>query len=156
MAFQAKDPGVRGRQLKVQELAIPFSITANATPASKTVVSDEPSIMFLNVEGITGISTATGALASGETAPSLATATDSTGVINLCVKVTETMSKVVSAVVFSRSVAAGLSKPCNILAFATGTNAGQSVFLDCTTGVNLSSTSLSGVLIVKYIVDENA
>jgi hypothetical protein len=156
MAFQSKDIGVLGRQLKVQELAIPFAITAHATAASKVVVSDEPAIMFLNVEGITGISTATGALASGESAPSLATATDSTGVINLLVKVGEPMAKVVSAVVFSRAVAAGLSKPCNILAFATGTNAAQSIYLNCTTGVNLSTTSLDGVLIVKYIVDESA
>lgn len=156
MAYEPKDPGVRGRALKVQELAIPFAITYHATAASKVVVSDEPSILFLNVEGITGISTATGALASGEVAPSFATATDSTGVINLLVKVGEPMIKVMSAVVFSRAVAAGLSKPCNILAFATVTNAGQSIFLNCTTGVNLGTTSLDGVLIVKYIVDESA
>lgn len=156
MAFQSKDAGVLSRQNKVQELAIPFVIVHHATAASKTVTVDEPSILFINVEGITNIATSTGALVSGEVAPTLASATDSTGVINLDVKIQEPMSKVLSAIVFSRAVAAGLSKPCNILAFATGTNAGQSIFLNCTTGVNLATTDLDAVLIVKYIVDESA
>lgn len=156
MSFEPKDPGVRARALKVQELVIPFNIVHNATPASKTVTIDEPSILFINVEGITGISTSTGAKASGETAPSLASATDSTGVINLLVKVGEPMVKVCSAVVFSRAIAAGITKPCNILAFATGTNAAQSIYLNCTTGVDLSAADLDAVLVVKYIVDESA
>lgn len=156
MAFQAKDSTVLGRQNKVQRLVVPFKITHHATAASKTVAIDEPSIVFINVEGITGISTATGALVTGEVAPSLATATDSTGVINLLVKIGEPMIKVCTAYTMSRAVAAGLTKPCNILAFATGTNAGQSIYLNCTTGVDLGATDYDAVLVVEYIVDESA
>lgn len=151
--YQAKDAGVRGRQLKVQRLSIPFKITGNATAANVVVAVDDPSILFVNTQGVTGISVANGAQVTGEVAPSFTSANDASGISNLLVRINEPLSKVVSAVVYSRALASGIAKPCNILAFATGTNAAQSIYLDCTHGVNLSSSNLDGVLIVEYIID---
>lgn len=152
MAFEPKNPGVRGRALKVQELVIPFKITHNATAASVAIVVDEPSILFLKTEGVDRI---TAAEDSGEVPPSLGSASDASGLTNMLVVIGEPIAKVCSAVVHSRAVASGLTKPCNILAFATGTNAAQKIYLDCTHGVNLSTTDLDGCLVVKYIVDES-
>lgn len=151
--FDAKDDLVRGRAQKVQRLVIPLAITANATAASKTVATDEPGILFINVEGIVGISTATGALATGEVAPTLATATDSTGVINVCVLIQEPLLKVMHLELVSRnlSAAGGHLKAGQILAFSTGTGGGNSIFANITTGVNLASVSLDDCLVVEYI-----
>ncbi len=154
--FDAKQDLVRGRAQKVQKLSIPLTITANATPASKVVHTDEPSILFVNVEGIVGISTGTGALATGEVPPSLQSATDSTGVINVCVLIGETMVKVMHLELISRDVSAagGYLKAGEILALSTGTGGGQSIFANITTGVNLASTGIDACLVVEYIVEQ--
>ena len=149
-SYQAKNSGVLGRALKVQKLVIPFTVTHNATPASKTITNDEPSILFMNFEGITGISTTTGALQTGETAPSLASATDSTGVMNVCVLIQETIDKVMHLEVISRGTAVGIVKPGVVLAASTGTGGGKSIFANITTGVNFSTTDLDAVLVVEY------
>lgn len=152
--FDAREDLVRGRGQKVQKLSIPLTITASGTPASKVVLNDEPSILFINVEGIVGISTATGALVSGESAPSLATATDSTGVINVCVLIKEPLLKIMHLELVSRDTAAGYVKPGVILALSTGTGGGQSVFANITTGVNLTTTAIDACLLVEYIVEQ--
>lgn len=149
--FDAKDDLVRGRAQKVQRLSIPLLITHNATPASKSVASDEPSILFVNVEGIVGISTSSGALESGEVAPTLATATDSTGVINICVLIKEPLVKVMDVQCITRNSTA-CNVGGNILAFSTvSANSGQSIFANLTTGVNLAATDLNACIIVEYI-----
>lgn len=148
MSFEAKKSQVRGRQLKVQRLVIPFKITANATPASKVITSDEPSLLFLKVEGIDQITEASGALASGETLPSLASATDSTGVFNLLVKIDEEVEKVCLVRVTGRD-GTQLSKQGQILASSSG---GKTIVCNLTSGVNLASASLDGVLEVEYVV----
>lgn len=153
MSFDAKKAQVQDRKLKVQRLVIPFAITGNATPASKTIAVDEPSLLFLKVEGINQITTGTGALESGESLPSLASATDSTGVINALVKIGEPLAKVCLVRVVGRG-ATQLSKQGEILAFTTGSdNAGQSVVCNITTGVNLASASIDAALEVEYIVE---
>lgn len=153
MSFDAKNAQVQDRKLKVQRLVIPFTITGNATPASKTIASDEPSLLFLKVEGINQITEAAGALEDGETLPSLASATDSTGVINALVKIGEPLKKVCLVRVVGRD-GTQLSRQGQILAFTTGSdNAGQSVVCNITTGVNLASASIDAALEVEYIVE---
>jgi hypothetical protein len=78
MSYEAKDSLVRDRQLKVQEVCIPLAITGNATPASVSVVSDEPAIMFIRTEGVDGITEASGALDAGQTAPTFTSPDDAT------------------------------------------------------------------------------
>lgn len=153
MSFDAKNSQVQDRKLKVQRLVIPFTITGNATPASKSIASDEPSLLFLKVEGIDQITEATGALEDGETLPSLASATDSTGVINALVKIGEPLKKVCLVRVVGRD-GTQLSRQGQILAFTTGSdNAGQSVVCNITTGVNLTSASIDAALEVEYVVE---
>lgn len=53
--FQPKDDVVSKRSLEVQRLVIPFKITAAVSPASKTLRSDEPSILFLNTQNATQV-----------------------------------------------------------------------------------------------------
>lgn len=53
--YQPKDTEVYTRQLKVQRLVIPFVITANATPSSKTLTNDDPQILSLQTQGISQI-----------------------------------------------------------------------------------------------------
>ena len=154
MSFEAKDPQVQGRALKVQRLVVPVAITANATPASKILASDEPSLVFIKAEGINQITTSTGALETGETLPTLATATDATGVINVLVKINEPLAKVMSVKVTGRN-STQLQKQGEILAFTTGsTNSGKSVVCNITTGLNLASASMDAVLEVEYVISE--
>jgi hypothetical protein len=154
MSFQAKDSGVLSRQNKVQRLVIPFTIASNATPASKVIACDEPALVFIKTEGLNQITIAAGALETGETLPTLAAATDSTGVINVLVKINEPLVKVMSVKIHSRG-ATQTAKPGEVLAFTTGsTNSGQSVVANITTAVNLASASIDAVLEVEYITAE--
>lgn len=154
MSFDAKDSQVLGRQLKVQRLVIPVAITFNATPANKVVANDEPSVLFIKTEGINQITTGTGALETGETLPSLAAATDTTGVINVFVKISEPLLKVMSIKLIGRN-ATQLVKTGEVLAFTTGsTNSGKAIVANITSGVNLATTSMDAVLEVEYVVAE--
>jgi hypothetical protein len=165
--YDAKDDSVRRRAQEVQRLSIPLSIAHNATPASKVASSDEPGILFMNVQGIVGISVANGSLTPVEVPPALATATDSTGVINVQVLIREPLIKVMNVMLVSRD-AGGVLVSGQILPFSTGANGfrppgapyqpqspddtiGESIFANITTGVNLSTTDLNACLIVEYI-----
>lgn len=155
-SYDAKQSNVLARQLKVQRLSIPFLITANATPASKTVSVDEPSILFLNVEGISGITVAAGALTTAELAAiTFATATDSTGVFNALVKIDESLSKVCSAQIVSRAGASDIVAAT----FPTGATSGitllgNKIVLNLDSGRNFASANGDYCLEVEYVVAE--
>lgn len=152
MAYEAKNSAVQGRQLKVQELAIPFSITAHATPASVVHTNDEPAVLFIRTEGNDKITTGSGALVSGETATYSVAANDANGIVNFYVKLGEdNCSKVVSAVVIDR--VNGTVQPAK-LGDADGISSEGNIMITSDTTVDLSTTDLSGCLIVKYIVEE--
>lgn len=53
--YQPKDVDVYNRQLKVQRLSIPFKITHNATPASKTLTNDDAQILSLQTQGLSQV-----------------------------------------------------------------------------------------------------
>lgn len=149
MSYIAKQELVQNRQLKVQELAIPLSITGNATPASVVVASDEPGIVFLKTQGVDKI---TAALA-GDTAPTLVAQNDANGLFSVMIVIGEQIQKVLSAELVSRS--AHSTADSAKLANTTGITAlGDKIVLDCDTAVNLSSASLDSCLIVRYIVAE--
>lgn len=152
MSFQAKESLVLGRQLKVQRLVIPFVITGHATAASKAIVTDEPSILFIATEGLSHITVAKGAIDSGETVPTFdLTADDSDGKINLLVKVGEAISKVVQAQVINR--VDGTLEPAYVDATATSEN-GDKIRINCDSDVDLSAGNMDACLIVEYIVSE--
>jgi hypothetical protein len=155
-SFRANDSLVLDRQLKVQKVSIPFTVTANATPASKAQSTDEPAVLFLRTEGVDGITTTSGALSSGEVMPgSLVSLSDASGnFIALC-KVREPLAKIISVNLVGRGATA-INKSCQVLALTTGTGGGQSAVCNVRSGVNLATTDLDAVLEISYVVDDNA
>lgn len=154
--YQAKEAAVLRRQLEVIELAIPLFVDSNATPASKTQTNDEPSVLFMNTQGITGISVATGAFDTSAEAAAItfATATDTTGVYNLLVRIGEQVKKVVYAQVIRRDGNEVIS--CT---FPTGssegiTSLGDKIVLNADSAVNLATTDLNATLVVAYVPAE--
>lgn len=153
VSYQAKDSLVLARQLKVQKLSIPFFITTNATPASKVLSVDEPALLFLAVEGIDQI---TPALDTGDTAPTLATATDTTGIFSVMVKINEVLSKVVSAKITRRNgqEVISLTLPsAPTTGIIAGTNQNK-IVLNADSAVNFATTSYDACLEVEYVVAE--
>jgi hypothetical protein len=84
ISYQASNENVLACQLKVQSLTLPFSVAGNATPGSVVVTVQDPSILFINTQGVNQI-TAALQPAYGDVTPTFAAATDSTGVFNLLV-----------------------------------------------------------------------
>lgn len=150
-SFYPKDSLVDDRQLKVQRLVIPFTITASATSANVVLASDEPSILFIRSAGVDQITTASGALASGEVATYTVAPVDATGICNLLVKLGESVSKVVEAKVWDRTN--GLTEPCK-LGDADGISSLGKIMLTLDSAVNFSTTNYDGALCVSYIVSE--
>ena len=156
MAFEAKDSQVLSRQLKVQKVSIPFQIIGNATPASKTVTVDEPSLLFLAVEGIDGITEASGALDADDTVPTLATETDSTGIFSLLVRINEELAKVVSCKVSCLSTADLVA--CTLpSAPSDGIVAGgalDKIVMNVDSGINLTTGTHKFVVELEYVVQD--
>lgn len=153
MSFQSKNSLVLGRQLKVQRLVIPFTITANATPASVVLGSDEPAVLFIRSEGVDQITTASGALASGEVATYTTAPVDATGIINLLVKLRpdDIGLKVCRASAVSRVT--GVSQPV-MLGDADGLSSLGNLMLTMDSTVNFATTNFDGCLEVEYVVAE--
>jgi hypothetical protein len=161
-AYYPKDDLTYGRSVKVQSLTIPFYITANATPASKTLAVDEPGLLFLNVQGINDCTVAAGAFdtSTEQSAITFATPTDSTGAFGLLVRVgngSELILKVMSVTVSSRNGAVSgiLCSP------PTGANStpaveyitllGDKLVANVASGIDLATTNADLVLKVEYI-----
>lgn len=150
MSYDAKSDLVRNRQLKVQELNIPFKIVGNATPASVAITKDEPSVLFLKSQGVDQI---TPALDAADGTPSLTAANDANGIFNLMVKVGESLSKIQSARIVSRID--GVSHPCFIDDTDGISAAGDKILLTCDSTVALNAANtLDACLEVKYVVSE--
>lgn len=148
MSFQSKDSQVLNRQLKVQRVVIPLSITGNAVPASVVARNDEPSLLFLRTEGIDQI---TAALAAGETATYSSAPNDANGVFNILLKVGEPVAKVCAALSVRR--ATGILDPVQ-LGDADGLSSAGNIMLTIDSTVDLSAANLDSCLIVEYIVAE--
>jgi hypothetical protein len=54
MSYESRSSRARDWQLKVQSLEIPFKITHHATPGSKSIYIDEPSVLQIGAYGISG------------------------------------------------------------------------------------------------------
>ncbi len=150
MSFQSKNSLVQGRQLKVQRLVIPFTVTASATPSAVVLASDEPAVLFLKSEGVDQI---TAALAAGETATYSASPDDSDGILNILVKIQpeDSCSKVCRAAFTSRTT--GVTQPVK-LGDSDGKTSLGNIMLTMDSSVDLSTTSADGCLEVEYIVAE--
>lgn len=155
--FYPKGDRVWDRAVKVQRLVIPFVITHNATPASKVLSVDEASVLFLQTQGLTQVSIASGALDAGQSTPAFdLTAADSSGAFNLLVNINiDKPIKIMRAGITNRAVGGGLATYHNVSNpdIATGGVTYQ-MLLNCASGVNLTTTDLDGCLDIEYIVAE--
>lgn len=153
MSYLPKESQVQKRALKVQSLVIPFQIVGSATPASVVLSNDEPSVLFMNSEGVTQISVAGGALDSGEAVPSFSLAkSDAGGDVNCLVKVGEQIEKICQAQVIIRSSGAAVASYADATPISAN---GDKLLLNIE---NLpafnSAVTVSGCLKVDYIVQE--
>jgi hypothetical protein len=119
------------------------------------LTKDEPALLFLKVEGIDQCTVAAGCFDTSAEASAItfATSADSTGIFSCVVKISESLSKVVSARIVSR---AGTS---DIVAatFPTGatsgiSSAGDKIVLDFNAGRDFSSANGDYCLEIKYVV----
>lgn len=152
MSFQSKNSGVQGRQLKVQRLVIPFTLTASATPSAVVLGCDEPNIMFLQSEGKDQITAAV--TADSDTATFTdTTPDDSDGELNIFIQIHpgDVCSKVLRARMVSR--ATGVSQPVK-LGSSTGISTKGNIMLTLDSGVDHSTTNVDGCIEVEYIVAE--
>lgn len=144
--YASKDELVQGRQLKVQRLVIPFVITASATASAVVLSNDEPALLFLKTAGVDQIT----AVADGS--PSFASPSDAAGTFNILVKLNEVAAKVMHAEVIGRN--ASLNVNCT-LANTTGlTAAADKIVLNCTSGINETTTNTNACLCVEYVIAE--
>lgn len=138
MSYDAKNELVRARQLKTQRLVLPFTVVGHATPASKTVSQDDPAVLFLNFEGKTGITLALGAVDSAAELSDItfATATDTTGIFNALIRISETVQKVIVARITKRGD-------------ATATNSVNATFPTMSVGA-LGITSVGDKIVLNF------
>ncbi len=159
MSYDAKNEQVRSRQLKTQKLSLPFSVVGHATPGSKTIVVDDPSILFLQFEGKDGMTVALGAFdTAGElSALTLTTADDSDGKFNAVIRIGEALSKVLSA----KAVLRGSATQTGIDGeYVTGASAGITsggdkivLYFNTTAAFEVAATT-QWVIEVEYVVSE--
>lgn len=154
MSFMSKNSLVQGRELKVQRLVIPFTVTASATPSAVILRCDEPNMLFLRSEGVNQITTGSGALATGETATYSVSPDDSDGILNLFVKIQpdDICAKVCQASAVSRTT--GVQHPVK-LGDADGISSTGNIMLTMDSTVNLSTTDFDGCLELEYVVAES-
>jgi hypothetical protein len=146
MAHYNKNAGVEDYRIKSERLCIPFSIVANATPASKTSSNDLPGAMVLAMEGLTA------SAAAIDSGTNFTTPVDSTGIFGILVYNLGTVAKLHKAEVVglsSGSVAVSAKG-----ASTSGVTASGNVAVSVDWSGDLSSTNLSGVLCIDYIISE--
>ncbi len=147
--FYAKDSAAQDRQLKVQRLVIPFSVTASATASAVVLKNDESSVMFMKSEGVDYI---TAELASlGDSATYTVSPDDSDGKMNFLVVVGEQVAKICQANVIDR--VNGGSQPCK-LGDADGLSTLSNMMLTMDASIDFSTTNGDLCLIVEYCVDD--
>lgn len=160
MSYSPKRSDVERVSLKAQRLVLPFQIVGNATPANKTSNIDDPSVLFLQMEGSgqDNITSAAGALDSGETVPTFTTSpSDANGQFNCLVKVQEAISKVLRASCYRRSTVLADADEVFIVALgdADGVTAnGDKIILTIDGDAALTSGTHNLCLELEYIVSE--
>lgn len=151
--YLPKNSQVQGRQEKVQTLTVPVSIVGSATAANVSITVDEPSFVFFKTEGVDQI---TGQLASNETATYADSPSDSSGVFNVLINVSEAISKVCFASMYSRtSLTAQAAKLGSTTGITTGTDGGSKIMLTGDTSVALNAANTADLCLhVEYVVSE--
>lgn len=148
--FYAKDAAAQDRQLKVQRLVIPFTVTSSATTSSVVLGNDESSVLFLQSQGVNQI-TAADSVAAAQYADT--TPTDTAGDLNILVKVGETVAKVMQCRIRNRITGAEYAAHQDS-GGTQGVSTSGNIMLSVSTSVNFSTTSLDACLEVEYSVED--
>jgi hypothetical protein len=153
-SYQAKDSLVLERQLKVQNLVIPFVVVGNSTPSSVSLSCDEGGFMFMRSQGVDQI---TPALDPNEVAAYTTSTSDSGGILQFLLKLrAEYPLKIMKASVVN--VVTGVGSPC-YLGSATGIstlngNPYLDLMLVATLAAFNSSVTADYCLSVDYVINE--
>lgn len=149
MSFYPVNSQAFDRANKVQRLVIPFSITANATPASVILLNDEPSILYLKSEGVDQITSELSRL--GDSATYSVAPNDVNGIMNIFVQVGQPIQKIMEANVVDR--VNGGSQPCK-LGDADGLSTLSNMMLTLDSSQNFATTNADYCLVLEYVVQE--
>ena len=154
MSYEAKSEKVQRRQLKVQQLCIPFDITFHATTSSVVHVNDEPSVLMIATQGNDKIAAQVTLLGDTVTFGGGASASpaDATGIVHFFINLgLEVCEKVISAQVVERDN--GAIQPAYI-GSATGISTLGNILIEMNSATSIAATSMAGCLIVKYVIAE--
>ena len=143
----SKNSGNYDYEIKSHRLSIPFTITFNATPASKSHASDLPSAMTLSTEGLTAAATAI------DTGTSFTTQTDSTGIFGVLLSNLGTVYKLYDVQLVNLS--SGTAALTRVGASSTGVTASGNIAVSVDWSGNLATTSLTATMIVDYNVSKD-
>jgi len=133
-------------KVKSERMLIPFGIVFHATPASKTHSTDLPACLTLSTEGKTADATAI------DTGTNFSTETDATGVFGVLLHHLGTVKKLLDAQVVNLS--SGTCTVARAGASTSGVTASGNIALTLDSSVNLSTTSLTGTIVVDYLISK--
>lgn len=144
--YQFPDAQNEDYALKSRRLIIPFSITFSATPANKVRSSDLPSALTLACEGQTSDAAAI------DSGTNFTTPVDATGIFGCLVSSAGSVKKLLDVQVVNLS--AGTAAVSRKGASSSGVTASGNIAVSIDSDQNLSTTSLSGNLVVEFILSE--
>lgn len=153
MSFSLPNSVAEDRHIKTKRLCIPFSITAHATPASKTLSTDAAGVLILSAEGLTATATA------ADSGTNFTTESDSDGIFGLLVTGLGIVTKVLEASVKGTAVSAintMSTGTCAVTlkgASSTGVTASGNVAVSVDSNQDISSQSVSGILVLEVLCE---
>lgn len=142
MAYRDSDSSVENYNLREKRLVIPFAITFHATPASKVHATDLPAALVLSTEGKTATAAAI------DSGCNFTTPVDATGIFGILVYNLGHVDKLLDAQVVNLS--AGTASISRKGASSSGVTASDNIAVSIDSNQDLSTTSLSGNLVLDY------
>lgn len=146
MSHFDKIAGVQDYKLREKRLVIPFSITFNATPASKVLANDLPVALVLSAEGLTATATAI------DSGTNFTTPVDATGIFGALVYNLGTVEKLLDVQLVNLS--SGTAVVTRKGASSTGVTASGNIAVSIDSSLDLSAVSLTGNLVIEYRVSK--
>ena len=141
-----KNAGVEDYKLREKRLIVPFTITANATPASKVHSTDLPSSLVLSTEGKTSTASAI------DSGTNFTTEVDSTGIFGILMCNLGTVEKLLDVSLVNLS--SGTATVSRKGASTTGVTASGNIAVSVDSSLDLSMTSLTAHAVVDYRVSK--
>lgn len=142
-----KHAGAEDYSLRSARMLIPFTITFNATPASKLHATDLPGVMVLASEGLTA------AAAAVDTGTNFTTPVDATGIFGVLLANLGSVEKLLDVSLVNLS--SGTAAVSRVGASSSGVTASSNIAVSVDWSGNLATTSLTATLAVDYRISKN-